>query len=89
MDVARHFLPAGLLALTVVLGACNDSIDEDDLVIGPVAADEGSVYDLAHGCFAVSLADNAVLATADDGYQLVDVGAEHVLISSTWPVGLS
>ena len=77
MVVARHFLPAGLLALTVALGACNDSIDEDDLVIGSVAADEGSVYDLAHGCFAVSPTDNSVLATADGGYQLVDVGAEQ------------
>jgi hypothetical protein len=74
MVVAKQFLGTSLLVLTMVLSACNDSIDEDDLVLGPAAADPGSVYDLAHGCFAVSPADNAVLATADDGYQLVDIG---------------
>jgi len=72
MVVARHFLGASLLALTMALGACSDSSDGDDFVAAPAAPDEGSVYDLAHGCFAVSPADNAVLATVDGGYQLVD-----------------
>ena len=74
MVVAKQFLSTSLLALTMVLGACSDSSDGDDFVAAPVAPDEGSVYDLAHGCFAVSPADNGVLATADDGYQLVDIG---------------
>lgn len=74
MVVARYFLGSGLLALTMTLGACSDG-GGGGSVVTPIPPDEGSVFDLAHGCFAVSPSDKRVLAEAADAYELVDTAA--------------